>query len=272
MSRRLASAVLLLLLVLPFSIAPGRAADGALDHLAWARRLVAGVTPETNIYASRPTVVTWSGVNGATETRNRTVCSALVAQLFRQAYGYRAADFESWLGGRFPRAAGFHGAIAGGHGFDLVRRVEDIRPGDVLAIKYPPGSHPTGHVLLAASRPEPRRATEPVVPGTVQYELTVIDSSHTGHGPTDTRHYAKGKFHTGVGEGLFRLYAGPDGKIAGYSWSVTKASEFYAPGERELVIGRLNHKVKPTGHPGKVDAEQGDESGDDDDAAPGGSR
>jgi hypothetical protein len=272
MSRRLASAVLLLFLVLPFSIAVGRAADGASDHLVWARRLVAGVSPETNIYASRPTVVTWSGVNGATETRNRSVCSALVAHLFSQAYGYRAADYASWLGGRFPRAAGFHDAIAGGHGFDPVHRVEDVRPGDVLAIKYPPGSHPTGHVLLAASRPEPRRATEPVVPGTMQYELTVIDSSHTGHGPTDTRHYAKGKFHSGVGEGLFRLYADPSGKIVGYSWSVTKASEFYAPSDRELVIGRLNHQVKPTGHPGKVDAEQGDESGDDDDAAPGGSR
>ena len=28
-----------------------------------------------------------------------------------------------------------------------------------------------------------------------------------------------------MGEGLFRLYAGPDGKLVGYSWSVTKASE-----------------------------------------------
>ncbi|HEY2737148.1 MAG TPA: hypothetical protein VGK45_02020, partial [Thermoanaerobaculia bacterium] len=56
----------------------------------------------------------------ATETRNRSVCSALVAHLFSQAYGYRAADYASWLGGRFPRAAGFHDAIAGGHGFDPV--------------------------------------------------------------------------------------------------------------------------------------------------------
>jgi hypothetical protein len=72
-----------------------------------------------------------------------------------------------------------------------------------------------------------------------------------------------------VGEGLFRLYAGPDGNLAGYSWSVTKASEVYTPSERDLVIGRLNHQVKPTGHPGRVDTEQGDESGDDDDAPPG---
>src|SRR6185369_3615732 len=47
------------------------------DHLAWARLLVAGVTPETNLYASRPTIVTWSGMSGATKTRNRSVCSAL---------------------------------------------------------------------------------------------------------------------------------------------------------------------------------------------------
>jgi hypothetical protein len=268
---RLVTAALLSLLVLPVSARPGPGAAAGPDLLEWARRLVAGVTPETNVYASRPTIVTWTGVSGASETRNRSVCSALVAHLMMQAYGYRAADFASWLGGRFPRAAGFHDAIAAGRGFDPVLRIAEIRPGDVLAIKYPPGSHPTGHVLLAASRPVERRATEPVVPGTVQYELSVIDSSHTGHGPTDSRHYAKGKFHSGVGEGLFRLYAGPDGTLTGYSWSVTKASEVYTPGERHLVIGRLNGQVKPTGHPGHVDVETGDESGDDD-AEPGGSR
>jgi hypothetical protein len=261
--RGLVTVTLLTLLVLPLASRPSRAAAGP-DLLEWARRLIDGVTPETNIYASRPTVVAWSGVNGASETRNRSVCSALVAHLMMQAYGYRPADFASWLGGRFPRAAGFHDAIAAGQGFTPILRIAEIRPGDILAIKYPPGSKPTGHVLLAASRPVERRATEPVVPGTVQYELSVIDSSHTGHGPTDTRHYAKGKFHSGVGEGLFRLYAGPDGALAGYSWSVTKASEEYTPGERHLVIGRLNGQVKPTGHPGHIDAEPGDDSTDDD--------
>ncbi len=268
MPRRLVLVATLALVALPCVRLPGYAADP--DHLLWARRLVAGVTPETNVYASRPTVVTWAGVNGGAETRNRSVCSALVAHLLMQAYGYRAADFDPWLGGRFPRAAGFHDAIAAGRGFDRVTRVGEIRPGDVLAIKYPPGSHPTGHVLLASSRPVQRPATEPVVPGTVQYELSVIDSSHTGHGPTDTRHYAKGKFHSGVGEGLFRLYVRPDGTLAGYSWSVTKASELYRPDERDLVIGRLSRQVKPTGHPGHADAGAEDESGDDD-AGPGAS-
>jgi len=266
-SRRPLLAALFALGALALAIASGQAAEP--DHLAWAQRLVDGVTPETNQYASRPTVVTWSGVAGATETRNRSVCSALVAHVFMQAYGYRAADFAKWLGGSFPRANNFHAAIAAGHGFDVIARVGDIRPGDVLAIKYPPGSKPTGHVLLAATRAEERRATPPLLPGTEQYEIEVIDSSHTGHGPTDTRHYAKGKFHSGVGRGLFRLYARRDGTIAGYSWSVTKASEIYLPDERSLVIGRLNHQVKPTGHPGKVDAEPVEEAGDDDEGTGG---
>ena len=56
MPRRLALAVVLAFLVLPFAPRSGQPADP--DHLAWARRLVAGVTPDTNLYASRPTVVT----------------------------------------------------------------------------------------------------------------------------------------------------------------------------------------------------------------------
>jgi len=262
---RLAPAVLALVAMPALPVAAHGAAGAA--HLEWARRLIDGVTPETNVYASRPTVVAWAGVDAASETRNRSVCSALVAHLLMQAYGYRTADFDPWLGGRFPRAAGFHDAIAAGRGFDRVRRVEDIRPGDVLAIKYPPGTHPTGHVLLAAARPTARRATPPLVPGTAQYELSVIDSSHTGHGPTDTRHYAKGKYHTGVGQGVFRLYAAADGTIAGYSWSVTKASEFYPPGERDLLVGRLNGTVHPSGRAGRAEADIApatDESGDDD--------
>ena len=261
---RLAPAVLALVAMPALPVAAHGAAGAA--HLEWARKLIDGVAPETNVHASRPTVVSWAGVDGASETRNRSVCSALVAHLLMRAYGYRAADFAPWLGGRFPRAAGFHDAIADGHGFDRVRRVEYIRPGDVLAIKYPPGTRPTGHVLLAAARPAERRATAPVVPGTAQYELSVIDSSHTGHGPADTRHYAKGKYHSGVGQGVFRLYAAADGTIAGYSWSVTKASEFYAPSERDLVVGRLNGAVHPSGHGGRAEADSADESGDDEES------
>jgi len=268
MPNRLIARRLLLaaLLALAAGVEPAAAAEP--DHLAWARRLVDGVTPETNLYASRPTIVSWTGVAGAAETRNRSVCSALVAHLFMQAYGYRPADFGSWLGARFPKASGFHDAIAAGRGFQRIERVAGILPGDVLAIAYAPGSRPTGHVLVAAARPVERRSTPPEVPGTTQYEIRVIDSSHTGHGPSDTRHYAKGKFHSGVGEGSLRLYAAAGGALAGYSWSLTRASQFYPPGERNLVVGRLDRTVRPTGHPGRIEAGEPDDASDDD-ATPG---
>jgi hypothetical protein len=239
--------MLLFLLVVSITSAGWTAANtgGAPEHLAWAHRLIDGVTPETNAYNSHPTVVSWAGSDGATETRNRSVCSSLVAHLFMQAYGYRRADFKTWMGTTFPQAKDFHTAIESGHGFQRIDQVSQVRPGDIVAIRYPAGSHPTGHVLVVAAAPVSRSATAPLMPGTHQYELEIIDSSRTGHGPTDTRHYAKGRFHSGVGEGPLRLYV-ENGRIVGYSWSETKASEIYAPDKRNMVIGRLNGAVKPS--------------------------
>jgi hypothetical protein len=225
--------------------AAGTAAVQGTAHLDWGLRLIREVTPATNAYASRPTVVTWAGVDGASESRNRSVCSSLVAHLLMQAQGYRKADFKRWMGTTFPQAQDFHDAIAAGHGFTRIDAVSRIRPGDIVAIKYPPGSHPTGHVLVVVEPPAARPPTPPEAPGTVQYELRILDSSRTGHGPTDTRHYAKGKFHSGVGQGLLRLYVTPAGRIAAYSWSVTKASQLYSMTDRDLVVGRLDGTILP---------------------------
>ena len=68
------------------------------------------------------------------------------------------------------------------------------------------------------------QAVPPLIPGTQQYVVTVIDSAMSGHGPTDTRAEARGRWQTGVGRRLFRLYSDANGHIAGYSWSATAAS------------------------------------------------
>jgi hypothetical protein len=240
-------------------VAPVRAAAPppatGTAHVEWAEKLLRGVSPETNEYDSHPTVVTWAGVGGSSETRNRSVCSSLVARLMMQAYGYDRADFKRWMGTTFPQAQDFHDAIVAEKGFQRITRIARIAPGDILAVKYPPGSHPTGHVMLVVEAPQPRRATPPELAGTQQYEVLIIDSSRSGHGPADSRHYAKGKYHSGVGEGMLRLYAGADGAIAGYSWSTTKASTIFGQDRRDLVVGRLTGAEKPTGsHSGKAAA------------------
>jgi hypothetical protein len=128
-----------------------------------------------------------------------------------------------------------------------VPHVRSLQPGDILAVKYPAGKANTGHVMLAAGAPRQIAAREPIVPGTEQWELDVIDSSKSGHGRSDTRHGKgkDGKDHEGLGMGVLRLYASHDGTVAGFSWSTLRQSRFVGPHDEHLVIGRLIPGYKP---------------------------
>jgi hypothetical protein len=114
-------------------------------------------------------------------------------------------------------------------------------------VKYLTRTDNTGHVMLAEGFPKHRKSTEPFVDGTEQWDIEIIDSSKTGHGPNDRRHHsgANGKDHDGLGRGLLRLYATPEGKIAGFSWSTMKVSEFKGPNTEPVTLGRLVPGFKP---------------------------
>lgn len=205
--------------------------------LLWARRMVADVAPQNNAYATDPTIVQWAGVAGAQQTVNRSVCSTFVDRVVEQAYGYSAAYVTAWLG---LYAKTIHRAIVHARGFARITTIPEIRPGDIMAIEYYDDDRPsTGHAMIVDQPPQPIQAVAPIVAGTEQYGVTVIDSALSGHGPTDTRAELGGAWHTGVGRGLFRLYADANGHIAGYSWSATAGSRLYRPSVRDLVVGRL---------------------------------
>ncbi len=95
--------------------------------------------------------------------------------------------------------------------------------------------------MIAVDRPHTMRFKPPEVLGSTQWEVPVIDSSKSGHGPTDTRHKKGpgGKDHDGVGEGVFRIYSDSEGKIVGFTWSTMSNSDFKEPGDEHLVIGRF---------------------------------
>jgi hypothetical protein len=120
-----------------------------------------------------------------------------------------------------------------------------MRPGDILAIKYPPGSQDTGHVMIVAAPPAARNATAPLVANTKQWDVPVIDCSKSGHGKTDSRHKADTTFRSGVGRGSLRIYTNHAGEIVGYSWSALKVSDFYGQEERQLLVGRLKPNYQP---------------------------
>jgi hypothetical protein len=116
----------------------------------------------------------------------------------------------------------------------------------MIAVKYQPGGENTGHIMLVAEalrRVDP--ATPPLMDGTEQWLATVIDETGSGHGVTDTRRQPDGSFRAGLGRGVFRLYVRPDGSIAGYTWSDSAKSKFYANDDRALAIGRFDPAFQP---------------------------
>jgi hypothetical protein len=157
-----------------------------------------------------------------------------------RAYGLTRDDLERRFGTRNPQAKDYYAALIAQRGFAPLARIDQFLPGDIVGIAYQPGSRPTGHVVILASTPVRRSATTPIEPNTRQYAVSVIDSSASYHGFQDTRYLAAGARGSGVGRGVFRLYAGPDGKLTGYAWSARSDSLYYPASEHRIAVGRYS--------------------------------
>jgi hypothetical protein len=241
---------LLLTLAAGLLLAADSPKDTEPPHVEWARVLVQGVRRDDTTYRHKDTAVQWKGIDGATGYQCHTDCSGLLNALLQRAYGLSDDTLKEWFGTRRPLAKAYYEAIDNRSHFKRIGRVQDVRPGDIIAIKYPADDpenqdHNTGHVMLVVARPQPRRASAPPADGTEQWEVAVIDESRSGHGTTDTRHKEGGGFVPGIGQGVFRLYTKEDGTIAGHSWSTQKRSEYHDQNGRHLVIGRLLVRPMP---------------------------
>lgn len=225
-------------LALLITAVPAHAESSA--HIFWAEDVATHITPANNAYGTSPNFVHWPGVDGATAYENRTECSTFVTRVLKQAYGWGDAYFRTWMSSTSPSAAKYHDAILAQNGFNLVSDIAAIQAGDIIAIKYPEGFSPSGHAMIALGAAQPRaRNTAPIVVGTTQYEIEIVDSSKSGHGPTDTRLMSDDSWDDGVGIGILRLYADGNGTIVGHTWSTYKNSTYYGPNTRHLVVGRL---------------------------------
>jgi len=221
----------------------GGAAQRAIkkSHLEWARLLVTELQPENTSYQHKQGFIKWRGDDGAAVAESRTDCSGFLNVLLERAYALTPGDFEKWLGKRRPLASEYHDAIAQQQRFRLITTARNVRAGDVIAIRYPPGTNEnTGHIMIVESPPVRRNNSKPEIDNTQQWEVSVIDSSESGHGRTDTRRKPDGTFGSGVGQGIFRLYTNPSGEIVGYTWSTFANSDYYDQTMRHLVIGRLD--------------------------------
>jgi len=237
--------VILLLTVCPQTLAQRaeakKIAPAEPKHLALARQLVARLDLANTSYEHGPPSVKFTDPCEA-----HADCSGFADALLQQAYGLDKDQFRKIFNSSRPSARRYHDAIQEENGFQQITHVSELKPGDFLAVKYFNRKDNTGHVMLAAGQAARMKpAKEPIVAGTVQWELKVIDSSESGHGPTDTRHAkgSDGKDHDGVGEGVLRIYSDADGKILGFAWSTAAASKFKSPDDEHLVIGRFQLKA-----------------------------
>jgi len=231
------------------SAGEARAADPPA-HVAWGELLISTLLPQKNEYGTGPSYIRWAGDVGYVASENRTVCGTFVTLLFQRAYAMTSADFTDWMDTASPDAAAYHDAIVAENGFELVTHIDDILPGDLIAIKYPDGSAQSGHVAIATDLPVRHKMVSPIIKATRQFEVFIIDSTNTPHGKTDSRVKPDGSVDTGAGSGSMRLYTDPHGKIVGHSWSTAVSDGFYDMSSRHLVVGRLSRALPAVVDPG----------------------
>ncbi|KYF55957.1 hypothetical protein BE04_42695 [Sorangium cellulosum] len=220
-------------------LSPGAAAAHRVEHLDWAERLVDNIDPDNNEYNSTPSFITWAGVAGARRYANRTQCATFLTQLLKRSYGWTESSFDGWLGSRSPSAATYYDAIVDENGFERIRDLRDARAGDVMAIRYPEGESATGHVAILRRAPRVRLPASPLVAGTFQYEVSVVDSTNFQHGSSDSRYSSGGRWASGAGYGVMRLYTNAAATVVGHTWSTAAVTAYYPAAVRQVAIGRL---------------------------------
>jgi len=235
-------------------VTPGTGADKG-DWVTWPESLAKNVLDANNIYANSEQALSWP-VNGVGIYASRADCSGYVTRSLMKAFEFTADDITAWMGSKGPSSARYHDNILFQNNFQRIQRAVDVRRGDILASKYldrdqdqdPNKANGTGHTMIAAGAPVLRSVpTKPVIEGTVQYELRIIDSTSSPHSTGDTRKGtgANGADQDGAGLGTMRLYAdASSGQITGYTWSLSSGSVYYtatspADDRRSLMVGRM---------------------------------
>lgn len=211
-----------------------------------AMELVRGVEVGRTRYQHRPTEVVWP--SEATADRPAVCyadCSGLINAVLKRAYGLEEAELERWMGRNRPLAATYASVIADGRGFVVVTRAPDLLAGDIIAIDYEEGNKNTGHTMIVASAAfEMAADSVPMVQGTRQWAVPIIDSTGSPHGKDDTRlvRGADGKTEpvTGLGMGTLRVYTDSAGVIVGHTWGPGSKSKYWPTEDREVRVGRVD--------------------------------
>lgn len=158
-------------------------------------------------------------------------CSAMVGWFLRKV----APQARKAMNKGRPVARDFHRQIARAptkrpkQGWQRLRHIEDVRPGDLFAWVRPPDfpSRNTGHTGFALAPAEP----VPGLPGA--YTLRILDATSYPH-DQDTR---DPDGEGGIGEGTILFLVNEDGRGVGYGWFGARSRGVIAT---DIVFGRVS--------------------------------
>jgi hypothetical protein len=214
-------------------------------YLELARELVATVKPENNKYMfNGPEGVRWKGDLFTNENSVNAACSSFVQAVFERANDPTIYKVRSFVTGRskYTRAPDWYAASINGSGLKKVETLNEVKPGDLFIFVCNDScttsqGNAQGHITIVDMKPQKADPKNPIVEGTEQWELTIIDSADAAHDRNDTRFVPKGeKKITGVGRGTYRIYTDAAGVPVGYTNGF--GTKYNAIATRPIVISR----------------------------------
>lgn len=222
-------------------------ANAVPRHLELARELVATVRPENNNYEiSGPgRGVRWKTDFPSSENSVNASCSVFVTAILDRAASTVPGTIAAHTGWkRELRVSHYFEAMQQGLGLQPILSLADAEPGDFFLFKCTDfcvnskSSKIQGHIAFIDAKPVPIDPRPPVIESTVQWLVTVIDSTDRPHDRNDTRWRAAGETRvSGVGRGSYRLYTDANGVPVGYTSGV-KHPKFHPVSIRPVAIAR----------------------------------
>ncbi|MFJ8105242.1 LamG domain-containing protein [Streptomyces sp. NPDC096132] len=203
--------------------------------------LISGQTARDNnrYLVGSASTVTWGTPDDLTSWISHARCSSFLTWVLKHTYGWATDDyFRQYFQDRIPEAADYRKAFTDGTAgprFQRVRKVADLRPGDLIAVDYlGTVEDNTGHIVMV-------REVKGVFSGSAdftgetQYAVEVVDCTSDAHGVygkpnypqyPDTRMVSdvEGANFEGVGIGHMMFYTSDaTGEFSRYRWSVNSA-------------------------------------------------
>ncbi|MFE7674440.1 LamG domain-containing protein [Streptomyces albidoflavus] len=222
--------------------------------------VVSGATARANnVYlVGSPSSVTWGTPADPTTWTARARCSSFLTWVLRHTYGWATADyFRTYFQDTIPEAADYRAAFADGTAgprFRRVRKVADLRPGDLVAVDYNGQvANNTGHIVMVREVKGPFTGSADFA-GETQYAVEVVDCAASPHGVygltnypayPDTRMVSDvgGENFEGVGIGHMMFYASnATGEFSRYRYSVNTskaAAESLTVAARPIAAARV---------------------------------